>query len=150
MQVTVKQHSYITRFQGTFSSLAEGRGPISAPADKEEIHTEGIGALSEQENGFLLSFQEKGKDGEAVTLRFSRKENTLYLTRGKTKMVFALAKETSFSHYTYMGEFLLKAYTRKLEQKSKDGSFLFVLEYDLLLSGMLQKNRILFHFGKNL
>ena len=143
--VFVKQLSRIVRYKGEFSSLASFRASLSFPEDEEEAKTEGKGTLTQEADGFSLSFKETGEEGLSVSLSYAEKEKTLSIKRGPTKMAFALGKETSFLHHLPFGALSASVFTGRLDCQTKGKARLLTLEYELCIGQMAQKNRILFH-----
>ena len=140
----VKYHSAITRYEGSFSSLSAFLlCPAPRESDSESMQCSANGTLCEEKDGFTLSYREE--DGTPVRVEY--KAGELKFSRGLTQSLFSLGKTTVFSHHMGYGSLECAAYTTRLETVKRDGKTLLMLTYIALLSGMAQKNTMMWKLG---
>ena len=140
----VKYHSAITRYEGRFPSLSAFLlCPAPHESDGESLQCSASGTLQEEKDGFVLSYREE----EGTPVRVEYRAGELKFARGLTQSLFSLGKTTVFSHHTGYGSLECTAYTTKLETVKRDGKTLLMLNYIAFISGMAQKNTMMWKLG---
>ncbi len=140
----VKFHSAILRYEGSYASLSAFMlSPAPKESDKESMQLSAEGTLKTDGDALSLSYREE--DGTPVSLDYT--DGSLKLQRGMTKALFTRGKSTSFSHFTGYGALENTVYTLRLDTASREGKRLVTLTYLAFISGMVQKNTMMWKLG---
>ncbi len=136
----IKFHSSILRYEGNYPSLSAFMMSASPQeSDKEDMMSSPEGKFEGDENAFTLSYREE--DGMSASLTYRAGE--LHFRRGATEACFIKGKSTSFSHFAGYGSLLHTVYTLRLEVIKRDDKYLVALSYLAHISGMVQKNTMM-------
>lgn len=138
--MNIKFHSSILRYKGSYASLSAFLlCPLPEETDKEEVRSSSVGRFEGDASSFTLSYQEE--DGVKASLSYH--DGVLCFSRGATEAVFEKGKTTSFSHFAGYGTLLHTAYTLRLDVAEREGKYLLTLSYLAHISGMVQKNTMM-------
>ncbi len=136
----LKFHSSIVRYEGTYSSLSAFMlSPSPRESDKEDMMSSLQGSFTGDATAFTLSYREE--NGTSALLEY--REGTLRFCRGGTEAVFIKGKTTSFSHFAGYGSLLHTVYTTRIDVSERQGKYLLTLSYMAHISGMVQKNTMM-------
>lgn len=142
MKATVLQRSRITRYDGTFSSLSAFlMSPSPVPTDTETADVRGDGAITLQNDDFVLTYKE---EESRVTVKVEKAGDTLTITRGGCLLTFRVGARTAFEYRTPYGTLPTEAYTEELLMQEKVSTRLVTLIYTAVFGGMAQKNEMRF------